>query len=58
MKGFLYLLPLCLVVSIVYEATHEEQMSLILRKGLKLFVMLGGGIVALAGVMLVLGRLL
>jgi len=57
-KGFLYLLPLCLVVSIVYEATHEEQMSLILRKGLKLFVMLGGGIVALAGVMLVLGRLL
>ena len=70
MRGLLYLLPLCLVVSIVYEATHEEdtpnaisrvggpQMSRIFRKGLKLFVMLSGGIVILAALMLTLGRLL
>jgi hypothetical protein len=45
-------------VSIVYEATHEEEMSLIWRKGLKLFVMLSASLVALAGLMLVLGRVL
>jgi hypothetical protein len=58
MSGLLYLLPLCLVVSLVYEATHEEEMSRIWRKGLKLFVMLAGSLVALAGVMLALGRVL
>ena len=58
MSGLLYLLPLCLAVSIVYEATHEEEMSLIWRKGLKLFVMLSASLVALAGLMLVLGSVL
>jgi hypothetical protein len=58
MKDLLYLLPLCLVVSIVYEATHEEEMPRILRKGLRLFITMSGGIVLLAAVMLVLGRLL
>lgn len=58
MKGLLFLLPLCLVVSLVYEATHEEQMSRILRKGCRLFVMLSGGIVLLAALTLVLGYFL
>lgn len=56
MKGLLYLLPLCLVVGLVYEATHEERMSVIFVKGLKLFFMLAGGIVLLAAVMMLLGR--
>lgn len=58
MTGLLYLLPLCLVVSLVYEATHEERMSRIFLKGIKLFAMLSGGIVVLAALMLVLGRYL
>ena len=58
MRGLLYLLPLCLVVSIVYEATHEEQMSRIFRKGLMLFVKLSVGIVLLAVLALALGRFL
>jgi hypothetical protein len=57
-KGLLFLLPLCLAVSLVYEATHEEQMSLIVRKGLKMFAMLSGGIILLAAVSLLLGRVL
>ena len=56
MKGLLYLLPLCLTVSLVYEATHEEGMRAIFRKGLKLFVMLAGGIIVLAAVTMILGR--
>jgi len=55
-KGLLFLLPLCLVVSLIYEATHEERMSLIFLKGLKFFVMLSGGIIILAAVMMLLGR--
>jgi len=58
MIDLFYLLPLCLVVSLVYEATHEEEMSRIFAKGLRLFVMLSGGIVLLAAVMLFLGRYL
>lgn len=58
MSGLFYLLPLCLVVSIVYEATHEEEMSRIWRKGARLFVMLAASLVALAGLMLALGRAL
>jgi O-antigen ligase len=56
MKGLLFLLPLLLVVALVYEATHEEKMSLIFRKGLKLFVMLAGGIILLAAVVMIIGR--
>ena len=56
MIGLLYLLPLCLVVSLVYEATHEEQMSRIFRKGLTLFVKLAVGIVLLAVLALALGH--
>jgi len=57
-SDLIYLLPLCLVVSLVYEGTHEEQMSIIFRKGLKFFVMLSVGIVLLAALMLLLGRFL
>lgn len=57
-KDLLYLLPLCLVVSLVYEATHEEEMRRIFRKGLFLFVKLAGGVILLAALMLVLGRVL
>ena len=56
MKGLLTLLPLCLVVSLVYEATHEEDMRAIVRKGVRLFVMLTGGIIVLAAVAMILGR--
>jgi hypothetical protein len=55
-KGLLYLLPLCLAVSLVYEATHEERMPIIVRKGLRLFVMLSGGIIVLAAIAMILGR--
>ena len=56
MKGLLFLLPLCMVVSLVYEATHEEEIRAIFLKGLKLFVMLSGGIIVLAAVAMILGR--
>ncbi len=56
MKGLLFLLPLCLVVGLVYEATHEERMRAIFRKGLKLFAMLTAGIIVLAAITMILGR--
>ncbi len=56
MKGLLFLLPLCLVVALVYEATHEEGLRPIFLKGLKLFAMLAGGILVLAAVTMILGR--
>ena len=58
MIDLVYLLPLCLVVGLVYEGTHEDDMHVIVRKGLKFFVMLSAGTVLLAAIMLVLGRLL
>lgn len=58
MKGLLYLLPLCLTVSLIYEATHEEDMRIIFAKGLKLFVMLSGGIILLAAAVMIIGRYL
>ena len=56
MKGLLSLLPLCLAVSLVYEATHAEEMRVIFAKGLKLFAWLAGGIIVLAAVTMILGR--
>jgi len=58
MIGLAYLLPLCFVVSFVYEATHSEDMTVILRKGLRLFVTMSVGLVLLAAVMLLLGHML
>ncbi len=58
MKGLLFLLPLCFVVSLVYEATHSEDMRVIFIKGLKLFAWLAGGIIALAAVTMILGRII
>ncbi|HUW58099.1 MAG TPA: hypothetical protein VMZ92_15785 [Planctomycetota bacterium] len=58
MIDLVYLLPLCLVVGLVYEGTHEDDMKVIVRKGLKFTVLLAAGTVLLAAVMLVLGRLL
>ena len=58
MIGLAYLLPLCLVVSLVYEATHSEDVKVILRKGLRLFVTMSVGLVLLAAVMLLLGHML
>jgi hypothetical protein len=56
--GLAYLLPLCLAVSLVYEATHGEDMAAIFSKGLKLFVMLSGGIIGLAVLMFLFGKFL
>lgn len=56
MIDLLFLLPLCFVVSLVYEATHSEQMSRIFRRGLRLWIMLTGGIVLLAAVLYLLDR--
>ena len=50
MTDLLFLLPLCLAVSLVYEATHETEMSRIFKRGLRMFVML------LAALMLLLGK--
>lgn len=58
MTGLAYLLPLVFVVSLVYEATHAEDMPVILRKGLRLFLTMSVGLVLLAAVMLLLGRTL
>ena len=56
MKGLLTLLPLCLVVALVYEATHGEDLRAIFLKGLKLFATLTGGIILLAAVTMIVGR--
>ena len=58
MMDLVYLIPLCIVVSFVYEATHEEEMPRILRKGLRLSVMLTGGIVLFAVALYFLDRYL
>ncbi len=56
MRGLVFLLPLCLAVSLVYEATHSEDMRVIFVKGLKLFAWLAGGIILLAAITMILGR--
>jgi len=58
MIDLLYLIPLCVVVSIVYEATHEEAMKRIFLRGMRLSGMLVGGIILLGVALLVLDRLL
>ncbi len=58
MTDLLFLLPICLAVSLVYEATHETEMSRIFKRGLRMFVVLSTGIILLAALMLLLGRYL
>ena len=58
MIDLLFLLPLCFVVSLVYEATHEEEISRIFRKGFRLWIMLTGGILLLAAALWILDRFL
>ena len=58
MIDLLFLLPLCLAVSLVYEATHEEEMSRIFKRGLRMFAVRTTGIILLAGLMLLLGKYL
>ena len=54
MIDFLTLIPLCIVVSLVYEATHEEEMKRIFLRGMRLSAMLVGGIILLGAALLVL----
>jgi len=56
MIDLVFLIPLCVVVSFVYEATHTEDMSLILRKGLRLSITLTGGIILFAAALYLLDR--
>ena len=58
MIDLLYLIPLCIVVSLVYEATHEESMRRILLRGARLSGMLVGGILLLGAALLVLDHFL
>jgi hypothetical protein len=58
MTDLFYLVPLCIVVSLVYEATHTESMSVVFRRGARLSVMLVGGIVGLAALLMVLEQFL
>ena len=53
MIDLLYLIPLCIVGSLVYEATHEEEMKRIFLRGVRLSAMLTGGILLLAAALLV-----
>jgi len=48
MIDLVFLIPLCVVVSFVYEATHEEEMSRIVRKGVRMSVLMTGGIILFA----------
>ena len=58
MIDLLTLIPLCIVVSLVYEATHEEAMKRIFLRGMRLSAMLIGGIVLLGAALLLIDHFL
>ena len=54
----LFILPLCLVVSLVYAASKRDGLWSIVREGLHLFLMTIGGLVVLGIIIYLICRFL